>query len=354
MPRTRPLRTKEEIAQVPPEKSVTLDLSPQEEIDGQNPFEVEESQETQTGTRPTKGADRISARAPSGTSPKDAGDSEDVSDLKRQLDDMRKAQEESERRVNREIQARQEAERLVQEREREVSSSRARADDAEYDAILNAIGAAEAEADKAQQDLAIAGEAGDHKAAADANRRIARAESRLAQLQDGKDAIERQKTAEAARIRTERENPPERRQEKQPTVEEYIDQLPNLLQSQKDWLKAHPDTISNPRVNTRLQAAHFEAEDQGMRPGTKGYFQYLEERLGFSEPEEEEEENVKTPVSAPPSRAATNPSTGRQSNNRITLTPEQREMARLSGIDELTYARQLQRMNELKANGVIN
>lgn len=352
MPRTRPLRTKEEIAKVPPEKSVTLDLSPQEPLDAENPFEMEEQEQAQTGSRTPKNPDKVPARAAAEEAPED-----DISDLKRQLEDMRKAQEESELRVSREIKARQDAERLVHEQEREVFSSRARAEDAEYDAILNAIGAAEAEANGAQQDLALASEAADHKAVADANRRIARAESRLAQLQDGKEAIERQKTSEAARLKAERENPPERTSQKQPTVEEYIDQLPNMLQSQKTWLKEHPETITNPRVNTRLQAAHFEAEDKGLRPGSKGYFSYLEERLGFTDAEEEpndEEENVKTPVSAPPSRAATNPSTGRQSNNRITLTPEQREMARLSGIDELTYARQLQRMNEMKASGVIN
>src|ERR1700733_7596550 len=104
MPRIRPLRTKEEIAKVPPEKSVTLDLSPEEEIDGQNPFEVEEPEKAPLGARPTKKADKVSGGASS------EGDPDDVSDLKRQLEDMRKAQEESERRVQREIQARQEAE----------------------------------------------------------------------------------------------------------------------------------------------------------------------------------------------------------------------------------------------------
>lgn len=348
MPRIRPLRTKEEIAKVPPEKSVTLDLSPEEEGDVQNPFEVEEPEKAPLGTRPTKKADKVSGGAPSESDP------DDVSDLRRQLDDMRKAQEESERRVQREIQGRQEAERLIQERDREVTSSRARAEDAEYDSILNAIGAAEAEAEKAQQDMALASEAGDHKAIADANRRLARAESRLTQLSDGKVAIEQQKTAEAARIKAERENPKPTTNQKAPTVEEYVDQLPNLLQSQREWLKTHPDTITNPRMNTRLQGAHFEAEDKGLRVGTKAYFEYLEDRLGITTREEEDEVDDKTPVSAPPSRAATNPSTGRQSNNRITLTPEQREVARLSGIDELTYARQLQRLNELKASGVIN
>ncbi len=338
MPRPRPLRTKEEIAAVPHDKSVTISLEPE----GTVILDKEADDAARLAAEEAERKAKAKAAPP---------EEEDTAGLKKQLDDLRKANEEQSRRYNDEVTARQAAEQRVRERDQEVSQSKIRAEDAEYDAILNAIGAAEGEAETAQRDIAAATEASDSKAVAEASRRLARAESRLGQLEDGKVAIERAKTAAAARAK----EPP--KEPKPQTVEEYINQLPNLMQSQRDWLRSHPDALTDQRKNLRLQGAHVEAEDKGFRPGTDKYFTYLEERLGYKEPEgdddvdNEDDEPQTRVVSAPPSRSAPSPTTGRPSNTRITLTPEQREIARLSGIDEITYARQLQKMNELKASG---
>jgi hypothetical protein len=356
MPRTRPLKTKEEIDKVPLERPVTVSLEPDGVVnleDEQNPFE--ENQPLKTKTKPAQ-SEQVPDRQTGKTRPQNgATDPEDdVSDLRQQLEDMRRAKDEGDKRIAAEIRARQEAEKAVREREREASHSRVRAEDAEYDAILNAIDAAKSEAERAERDIAMASEAGDHKTVAEANRRLARAESRLAQLEDGKEAIESQKTVEAARLKAERENPRQQERQAPGSIDEYIDQLPNLMPSQRDWLREHPDALTNPRLNMRLQGAHVEAEDQGLRPGSQKYFDYLESRLGYTEQEDEETQVNRTPVSAPPSKAATNPSTGRPSTRQITLTPEQREIARLSGIDEITYAKQLQKLNAMKAEGTLN
>jgi DNA repair exonuclease SbcCD ATPase subunit len=342
MPRIRPLRTKEEIDAVPRDKSVTISLEPEGVVDL---GERDEPEVKVQGQQPPK---KIKE-------PKVEPQEDDASDLRRQLDDMKRSKEEGDRRINEEIAARQAAEQRGREREHEASQSKIRAEDAEYDAILNAIGAAESEAESAQRDIAMSSEASDAKGVAEASRRLARAESRLVQLQDGKEAIERAKTAQAAREKAGGNTQQQQRvTNQQPTIEEYINQLPNLLQSQRDWLKAHPDALTDQRKNLRLQGAHVEAEDKGFRPGTAKYFTYLEERLGYqpaeSDVDDEQDEPV-TVVSAPPSRSGVNAGTGRPSNNKITLTPEQREMARLSGIDELTYARQLQKLQALKAEG---
>ncbi len=334
MPRPRPLRTKEEIAAVPEDKPVTIALDQEGETPPQDDLELQ-PQDPPAKVKKAKVADE-----------------DDPSDLKKQLEELKRAKEDSDRRVQEEIRARQEAERLAQERQQEASRSQVRAEDAEYDAILNAIGAAESEAEKAQQDMALASENADHKALADANRRLSRAESRLVQLNDGKDAIEQAKTKQAQRERYERENP----RPKQPqTVEDYISALPNLMQSQRDWLRNHPEALTDTRKNMRLQGAHVEAEDQGFRAGSTEYFDYLDQRLGYKAAQQDDamddDEPTRAPVAAPPSRQATNPGTGRPSNNKITLTPEQREIARLSGIDELTYARQLQKLQQMKSEG---
>ena len=342
MPRIKPARTLEEINAVPKDKSVTIALEPEGTVILDK--EADAIDQTKQDLEAANQTDNKLVKA-------EPEEKDDAADLRKQLEDMRKANEESSRRVQEEIAARQAAEARVREREQEAHQSKIRAEDAEYDAILNAIGAAESEAEAAQRDIAVGTEASDAKTVAEASRRLARAEARLSQLEDGKIAIERAKSAQAARAK---EAPVQQQQHQRPaTVEQYIDQLPNLLPSQRDWLKEHPDAITDNRKNLRLQGAHVEAEDQGFRPGTQKYFNYLEQRLGYAETEDamdNEDDRRSVQVSAPPSRAATNPGTGRPSGSRITLTPEQREMARLSGIDEITYARGLQRLNAEKAS----
>ena len=345
MPKTRPLRTKEEIAAVPENESVTIALEPEGTVILDNPNE----------DAPLKEAERTQPAPKAKVAPEEE---EATLDLKQQLVDLRKANEEQQVRFNQEVQARQDAERRSQQREQESYQHKIRAEDAEYDAILNAIGAAESEAQSAQRDIAAATEVSDAKAVAEASRRLARAESRLSQLEDGKLAIEHAKTQEAARAKEQRDAP---RQNTQPqSVDQYIDSLPNLLPSQRAWLKGHPDALTDSKKNIRVQNAHIEAEDAGLQVGTVKYFNFLEEKLGYRKPEQltedddVDDEPKAAPVSAPPSRSATSPSTGRSSSTRITLTPEQREAARMSGVDEITYARNLQKMQELKSQGLIN
>lgn len=347
MARLRPLRTKEEIAAVPANESVTISLEPEGVV-------VLDKEADDAAHPPEKSE---TAPAPKVAVPQD--EDSGASDLKKQLEDLRKASEDNERRFNTRIQqeteARQAAEQRAREREQSESVQKIRAEDAEYDAILNAIGAAESEAVNAQRDIAIGTEAADAKMVAEASRRLARAESRLSQLEDGKFAIERAKTAQAARAKEEREAP---RETKQPTVEQYIDQIPNLMQSQRNWLKEHPEYLTDTRKNIKLQNAHLEAEDSGIAVGSTQYFTFIEGRLG-RKPEAREDDDMddrpeRPTVAAPPSRSATSPSTGRASSTRITLTPEQREAAKMSGIDEITYAKNLQRMLDAKAQGLIN
>src|SRR5258706_13902444 len=200
MPRTRPLRTKEEIAAVPQDESVTISLEPEGTV----------ILDKEADDAAIKAREEAEAKAKSQIKAQikpEATDDDATDDLKKQLEDLRKAHGESQKRVQEEITARQAAEARVRERERDAAKPKCRADDAEYGAILNAIGAAESEAEAAQRDIAIATEASDFKTVAEASRRLARAEGRLAQLEDGKLAIERTKTVKAARAKEKRDKP---------------------------------------------------------------------------------------------------------------------------------------------------
>ena len=65
------------------------------------------------------------------------------------------------------------------------------------------------------------------------------------------------------------------------------------------------------------------------------------------EKQEQQRTNI---VSAPVSREVPSGGGTRQ-NGKITLTKEQQEAARISGVTETEYARNLVKMNEAKANG---
>lgn len=285
----------------------------------------------------------------------------ETSDLKKQLEDMRAAVAEG-RKAQLETQRQQaEAQSRLQEAQRESSGYLTRAEEAEYQSVLTAMGAAESESEGAQRDLEASLTNGDHRAATDAQKRIARAEAKIIQLEDGKNILEQRKATAAAKAEELKRNPPPAQRL---SVEQQIDANSALLPSQKEWLKTHTDAWTDQRKNMRLQGAHVEAEDKGFTPGSKKYFQYLEDRLGYSEAEEEiddneeeEEEPVsrrqtarRTLVSAPVSRDAPTNS-GKPSSSKIKLSARQQEAATIAGISPQEYARNLMRLNEMKEEG---
>ena len=353
MPRLRPIRTKEEAKNVPLDQDLMIELEPE----GTVTIESEENPEIQVGeTDAQREAKRLAAKEyRQNKKQEDEARESETNDLKQQLEDMRRAAEEQKRQIVESQKAQQEAARIAKEREQEVSRYASRAEGAEYEAVLTALSAAEAEADSGQRDLENALNNADNKAAVDAQRRIARAEARLVQLQDGKDALE---TKRAEAVERAKNAPQEQSQRNNLTLEQSIDAQPTLTQSQKDWLKAHPDAWTDQRKNLRLQGAHVEAEDLGYAPGSKKYFAYLEDRLGYKPDDPDDEEPEDQPrrkiVSAPVSRDNISTRSGRPSKSTITLTVKQREAAAIAGVDEITYARQMVKLDGLKQEGYYN
>ena len=351
MPRMRPLRKLEDIKNVPEDKPVLIDIG------GNNEEEISTKQEDQEQEKLRLEAEAAAARAEAAEREKDEVDEEKTGLLK-QLADMKKAVEESRQQALEADKQRQEAARRAAEHEKASRRYEDRASQAEYEAVLTAIGTAEAEGDAAARDLEHAVAESDTKGMVDAQRRMSRAESRKAQLEDGKAQME----AAAAIAKERAKAAPE---QERPTLEGYIESMTNLMPSQKTWLKSHPELLTDQRKNTRLGAAHFDAEDKGLVAGTDSYFQFLEERLGYREAqkpvvndEDEDDEPVqhrRQPlVSAPVSRDTVSTTSGKPSSSKITLSPEQREAARIAGVDEITYARNLQKLNQARANGSYN
>jgi hypothetical protein len=163
----------------------------------------------------------------------------------------------------------------------------------------------------------------------------------------------------------------------------------------KQWLRAHPDYLTDIGKNNRLQDMHHKLVAEGFEGYSAPYFEEMEWRLrspvdkpefvegangtarivegvGPVSPAEyehakakvrarealeaEDEYDAKAPsrrvVSAPPSREVPSSGSGRyEAPNRITLSPAEREAAKIAGVDEATYALNKLKLLQAKSQG---
>lgn len=250
-------------------------------------------------------------------------------ELTRQLEEARRSNEQ-------EKQRRERAEQQATQSGWQARSAQEQAEQAQYDAILNAIGATQAEAEAARHDMTRAISDQDASQQADAQWRLSQLGARLAQLEDGKTAYELRREQYQQQVQEQLQR---RQQPRQPsTVDEHIATLPNLHPSERDWLRKHPETLQDNRRNTALKHHYFEAEKMGLPRGSAEYFKYLDDALGYSKGNGESRSSKPVSYSAPPSRESAR---GGESSTRITLSPQQREAAKISGITEVEYAKNL-------------
>lgn len=354
MARMRVLRKKEDIEKVPADQPVTIDTSEEEVIEAKKPDSEDVAGKQQEP--PAEHKEPIQARKPEKEPSEEDGP--DLTALQKRIEELTKAEKTQRERALAYEQQLQEQSRRSQTLEQEVVRTREGAEDARYTAILQAISAAEAEASSGQQAFEQASLNGDYKALADAQRKIARAEARLDRLQDHKETFEdRRSTAPQKDITEGVVKAPQ-----SPQSNTFEDQIAALPESAKTWLREHPEYITDKVKNLQIQYVHGVLLQENKAAFSKGYFERAEELLGLRQPEAGEEiddEEVvvapqprrSAPVSAPVSRDAPSASTGKPMSSRVTLSPEEREAAKAAGVDELTYAKNKLKLQQLKGNG---
>ena len=167
-----------------------------------------------------------------------------------------------------------------------------------------------------------------------------------------------------------REQP--RPQPSMPSPEQQVEAVAQqLTPNAAAWVRSHPDYVTDPRKNAQLMSAHYDAMAKGLVGDSPEYIRYVEQHVGLGgqtnggrDPQVERREPVaetrRAPPAAPVSRAGANNS----NPQRVTLTKEEREMARETFPDELAqdptgrkseqaYARNkliLQREGRMKVN----
>jgi hypothetical protein len=253
----------------------------------------------------------------------------DADALKTQVDAAKQA-EELQRRLTEAQRQSDENARLAREREHELQRERGDREDAQYNSVLTAIAAQQSTLDKAESDYAAYASANDWANASKAQRVMSEAAARLDRLTAGKDVFEeRREEAKRAAQTAPRPVP------QPPSFEERIKALPSNAQS---WLRTHPEFINDASKNGEIQAAHsYIVQRKGVAAFSDAYFDALDTEFGFKKPPESSpvpapspQPRKSMPMTAPVSRDVPSVASGTRTQNSITLTAEERAIARNS------------------------
>lgn len=280
----------------------------------------------------------VSAKIPVDNSPKEEQLEEEKTvesaseALQKQIEALKKSEEIQRNRA--EIYAQEREEALFRARAQEVEASKFRKEaiSSQYDSVSTALHAATAEAEIAKREIKTAIGEGDAEAQTEAYERLAIARSNISKLEDGKFELESRIRAVEAAPRVEQQ-----RQQRTPA-------------SVSNFLSKHPEYLTDPRKNAKISSLHFDAVDAGHEFGDDGYMNFIETSIGVRASEEQQSrQQGNAMVSAPVSREA--PSTTTQGRGQVRLTVSEREAAKISGVTEKVYAENLQKLNEMRANG---
>jgi hypothetical protein len=150
--------------------------------------------------------------------------------------------------------------------------------------------------------------------------------------------------------------------------------VPSAEDRRREWLQDNPAARQHVAA---LNDLHREALDAGHTDTSPRYFDYMNDRLASlsaqhpapgahviedmqktvaqeKQPQRQPPESAglnASYVSAPVSRDTVSYSTGRPSNGRITLTPQDIEYAKIAGVTPTEYAKQKLKLQEMKETG---
>jgi hypothetical protein len=117
--------------------------------------------------------------------------------------------------------------------------------------------------------------------------------------------------------------------------------------------------VPNSAQHHKALAADIEARDSGHSYGSPSYFDFLEDKLGLREkpvvqaPRPQPLPRNSYATMAPVTRESPSWTTGKTAPSRTEVSAEEADLARIIGISIEEYRLQKERLNNLKASGVI-
>lgn len=257
---------------------------------------------------------------------------DDAAALRRQLD-------EANARVKAEADARAAEAARRAETERELEAARKRQTEVEGDVISNAKAAAQATADNLEKELERAWNDGDYGKAAQLQRKIARAEAILTNLDSQEaDHKERRETAPAEPAKK-AETPTVSRQE---DFDAFLKTIPPRAQK---LFTDNPDLFHNKGNFALVNGAHAAAQARGIIFDTDEYYNFITKRLPDDDDHDDDgdddvdDDTPRRAAAAPVSREATRTGTRRTGEPRGEyLSAEERAFCDETGVTYKEYA----------------
>lgn len=214
----------------------------------------------------------------------------------------------------------------------------------EAQVYATAIDAATSEIEANKRQYRVAMESQDYEVAADAQAKISSYAAQLFRLQEAAEYLKLQPQQQQQRPvsgRVVEQQQPQQPQQQVSPADRFLSGFSSAAQA---WIRQHSDQVvtgaKGYSLSPKALSAHYAAVSEGVQPDTKEYFDYLNQQLYTQAADEDDSEPViaprRTAVAAPVSRGSVAPS-GKPAD-RITLTRDEVEAARIAGMDAKTYA----------------
>jgi hypothetical protein len=270
--------------------------------------------------------------------------SADIADVQRKLDESEARRIAAEKRAT-----------DAEQRERQVTTG---AIDDRKQMIQTALDTIDANIGTLKSQMRDALAAGDFDKHADLNVQLAEQMAAKPDLLRGKAALEQQA-----------KQPQPRTIDQLSDAEKVELYVKNMTPLSAAWIRAHPQYVTDPKLNVKITARHWAALEAGHVADTDGYFRFVEAGLQLPagnghdttpsptgqggpatqpDPTAAAAQVVKRRDDVQPSPAA--PSRGGGGTRTIRLTPAQQEAARDSGMTYQEYAASLER--EIRAGNI--
>lgn len=260
-------------------------------------------------------------------------------------DDIDKSLEDLKAQLERERQARLEAERRAHETESSLYQAKNETKNSNLHLVSNAIETVRQTNDVLKANYREAMAVGDYDSAADIQASMVENAAKLQQLEQGRKALEKTPDYEV----------PDPYMPSDP-VEALASQLSPRSAA---WVRSHPEYATDPKLYQKMLAAHNLAVTDDIEADTDEYFEAIETTLRIRSAPRGYDNDASSQAAKPTQRRSSPPAapvsrggsgTGSRTNV-VRLTAEEREMASLMGMTEKEYA--ISKM-ELKKSGRMN
>ena len=245
--------------------------------------------------------------------------------------------------LERERQARVEAERRAQQQAAQAHLMTREVEDNQRQMLSSALEMVNSERVMLRSQYAEAMSQGNYAMVAEINDRMNDLAVKANVIEQGRDAMEGQQKQQKQPV-----------QQQQPYAGDPVEVFAaQLTPRSASWVREHPEFVRDQKLNRKMLAAHELAVADGISPDSDEYFDHVEGTLGVNRSADQEEapkhQRRAAPAIAPVTRASMNGDGSRP--NVVRLSAEQREMASMMGMTPEEYARN---MRDLKREGRMN